>query len=128
MARKKILVVCPGCGRERYVLPSNLKRSGHSYCNGCASVKRYGNDYIGKSYGRTTIISDAEPIYDDKRRRRAMVNCLCSCGNTFVAERKGVMYGHTSSCGCLREEISIATIEKFNKEFRQNLTEEQREA
>lgn len=128
MASKKIFVVCPGCNRERLVSPENIKRSGHLYCNGCASVKRYGNDYIGKVYGRATIISDAEPVYDDKRRRRAMVNCLCSCGNTFVAERKGVMYGHTSSCGCLREESAIAKIEKFNKEYRNSLTEEQREA
>ncbi len=128
MAEKKILVVCPGCGRERSVIPSNLRKSGHSYCNGCASMERYGKDYIGKTYGRLTIISDAAPAYDTKRRRRAMVNCLCSCGKSTVSDRKDVTRGTTSSCGCLREELAIARIEKFNLEHRNSLTEEQREA
>ncbi len=128
MASKKILVVCPGCGKERIVAPENIKRSGHSYCNGCASIKRYGKDYIGKTFGRLTIVSDAEPVYDKRGGRRAMVNCLCSCGKTSVAERKGIMCGDTRSCGCLREEAAIARIEKFNLEHRNSLTEEEREA
>lgn len=127
MSRRAVDVVCPGCKRTRKADKANLKKSGHSYCNGCASIKRYGQNYIGMIYGRLTILSDAEPVYDKKNQRRAMVNCKCSCGNNVVVERKGVMCGDTSSCGCLRTEVSVARIIRFNNDHRNTLSEEEKE-
>lgn len=127
MPEKKILVVCPGCGIKRSVYPTNLRRAGHSYCSGCSAIERFGKSYIGKTYGRLTILSDAEPVYSNKGKRRAFVNCLCSCGNQVVVERYDIFRGRIKSCGCLFLETSAAKINKLHEEYDNKLTESERE-
>ncbi len=129
MANRKVLTTCPGCGKERSAFLSNLKQAGHSYCGSCSSLERHnrGKNYIGKIYGRLTIISDAEPIYDNKHRRQAMVNCVCSCGKEITIRRNQVFRGHTKSCGCLHLEMCTARIQEINKEKSSGLSKEEQE-
>ncbi len=127
MTEKKILVVCPKCGIERGVYPTALRRAGHSFCRSCSAIEKFGKDYIGKTYGRLTIVSDAEPVFDKNGRRRTFVNCLCSCGKQVVVERNDIFRGRIKSCKCLLSETSAAKVNKLHEEYGNKLTEGDRE-
>lgn len=56
-------------------------------------------DIAGFKFGRSTVISRSDNV-----RGRSAWNCVCSCGNTFIAIGWELTSGHTKSCGCLRAE------------------------
>lgn len=60
-------------------------------------IKR--NDHIGETFGNVTIKSFAY-----REGRIYYYNCICNlCGKEFVTRKSGLMNGHTTSCGCVRE-------------------------
>lgn len=58
-------------------------------------------DLSGQTFGRLTVIAFAG---SDNPRRRAMWECLCTCGNTKIAAGYNLTKGLTNSCGCLHSE------------------------
>jgi hypothetical protein len=52
-------------------------------------------DEIGNRHGRLIVIS----AYNTKRRG-AYWECICDCGNKFIAGGAGMRAGRTKSCGC----------------------------
>lgn len=59
------------------------------------------NDYVGKKYGKLTVISDS----NIRIGNRPTLNCTCDCGKKNVlVQRKKLLSGHTKSCGCLHRE------------------------
>ena len=52
---------------------------------------------IGKTFGMLTVTS----FYGIKDRKTSY-NCKCLCGNEKLAEYNSLVYGNTTSCGCLR--------------------------
>jgi hypothetical protein len=58
-------------------------------------------NHIGKTYGRLTVIGEAEMAAGYKRR----LICRCSCGNEVVVLAGNLTRGHTTSCGCAKREI-----------------------
>lgn len=72
--------------------------------------KRSTLEMAGKTYGRLTV----QRIFPGKFRpsRPAKCECVCTCGNTCTVNAYCLRSGDTSSCGCLRLEMSK---ERFTK-------------
>jgi len=62
---------------------------------------KYNDSYIGKIYGRYTIIG-----YDEKR----YFVCQCECGTIKSVVPKNLTSGAVKSCGCFAKEISEKSI------------------
>lgn len=58
---------------------------------------------IGDSYGRLTIIGEAEPRITGGRARR-FVLAQCICGNVVEVNLNSLRTKGTNSCGCFRKE------------------------
>lgn len=66
-------------------------------------IKYQGEEYIGKVYGRLTVLS-----YGDRDRSgQRLANCVCDCGNkvTVPFTRLERTTNHVRSCGCLSKDV-----------------------
>lgn len=64
-------------------------------------------DLTGQKFGRLKVISRApDKIKQGAKRvwKYRMWNCVCDCGNTFVADQSRLKNGQTQSCGCYQKE------------------------
>lgn len=60
------------------------------------------NPYIGKKFGRLTILNYAG--LSEKMKRR-LVTCKCDCGNIINANFTDLVHNKVISCGCRHKEI-----------------------
>lgn len=58
-------------------------------------------DISGVVFGRLTVVSESE-----KRKGRTSWNCVCECGNKFIAITQRLRNGQTTSCGCARVDFA----------------------
>lgn len=65
--------------------------------------------YVGHKFGRLTILREERIL--KSRKSNVIAICKCECGGKKTTDRHAVITGKTSSCGCLRKEITTA----FNK-------------
>jgi len=66
----------------------------------------------GDRFGRLTAIRPTE-----KRSAKAVIwECLCDCGKTVLVRTTSLTSGHTTSCGCVKQELDE------EKDFREILT------
>ena len=68
-------------------------------------------DMIGKRFGKLLVIDTAE----SNSSGQARWVCKCDCGNTITTTGYSLRGGHTSSCGCTRNE-KIANLRKTHGE------------
>ena len=61
----------------------------------------------GNVFGRLTVIERVE----NKKSKKAMWLCECSCGNKKVVRGSDLRNGHTQSCGCLHKEVVSKTLQ-----------------
>ncbi len=71
-------------------------------------MKKVRSDLVGKTFDRLTVVEYSHT----NKHGNAMWVCLCECGNTIVASGGHLVNGHTSSCGCRKNEISGARFRK----------------
>lgn len=67
--------------------------------------KRIVPDFIGKKFGRLTVVSEGLTQMYDKSGytcKRHFWNCICDCGKQISAREDGLKNGRISSCGCYR--------------------------
>lgn len=85
------------CGNEKDIYASQLK-NGKGSC-GCSRKK--GDDLIGKTYGRLTVIA-----FDRAVNGRDYWLCKCSCGiaQNFSVSAERLRTGKKTSCGCMLRE------------------------
>lgn len=58
------------------------------------------NELVGKTYGNVEVIR-----FSESKNRRIFYECRCKlCGKIFITRKDGLTSGHTTSCGCTREE------------------------
>lgn len=69
---------------------------------------------VGKVFGRLTVASSAPRTY------QTMWRCVCACGKEVVVSGANLRTGHTSSCGCLREELRPTYASKRDNTGRNN--------
>ena len=67
-------------------------------------------DMTGKKYGKVTVLSYAGVSED----RRALWNCVCECGKTFITRGKDLRQGKVTSCGCARREHCSERMKRIN--------------
>lgn len=71
--------------------------------------------YIGKTFGRLTVVDEISARFGDETRRAFI--CDCSCGQKgLIYNKYTVLRGDTRSCGCLRKETCSATGKKHGSE------------
>ena len=99
------------CGNELIVRDASI-RSGNKKSCGCLKHERR-TDLTGKTYGRLTVIEEAEPIRQGKRDRRWL--CRCSCGNEVIVRQTLLTSGGTQSCGCSRAKKTIRPGQRFGR-------------
>jgi len=66
-------------------------------------------DLTGKRFGRLTVLREAEPIvFSNEKRRghRRRWKCVCDCGQEKTVLQSHLQNKLTSSCGCLRREVT----------------------
>lgn len=101
------------CGKKIIVLRNELLTNKKKSC-GClsdilkeerklAKMQETDKKYIGKTYGRLTILSrHMEYILDN----RYPYLCQCSCGEKVIVPHKNMVTGNTLSCGCLKSDVA----------------------
>ena len=72
--------------------------------------------YIGKKYGRLTLIEFDHSEYLDIRHRNHFFKCRCDCGTEKFINLKQIIGNKPStvSCGCYNREINAARIKYLN--------------
>ena len=99
------------CGRTAEISARRLTRGKARSC-GCLSDPAP-KDYIGKVFGRLTVIE-----YAGRKRKRmehsaatiTYWRCRCSCGREVVAAQPELQSGDTQSCGCLQKDRARAAL------------------
>lgn len=99
----KWLCQCTECGATKEVVPANAK----SLREKCKCERHSADEYIGKTFGRLTVIS----THKEEGQKRKFV-CQCSCGNTYEADACDIKRGKVKSCGCISREISESAYTK----------------
>jgi hypothetical protein len=61
------------------------------------------DDYIGKVYGKLTILKEGEPYRNNKGDIKRIMICQCECGGITSKRLDKMKMGRTISCGCLKE-------------------------
>lgn len=68
-------------------------------------------DLVGQKFGRLTVLA-MSPDRDSVGQIQWL--CRCDCGNIVEVSGRNLMYGSTSSCGCLRSEGKIKELKTRN--------------
>lgn len=67
-------------------------------------------DLTGQSFGRLTVIDQAEHYISPTGKKQIRWNCLCDCGNKAVVATNQLRSGGTVSCGCYHKEQQEANL------------------
>lgn len=88
------------CGSEPVKVTGGSLKSGNTRSCGCLSFQ----DLTGMVFGRLTVIKQVKRANSTS----AYWECECSCGNEYhpIVSTSDLKYGHSKSCGCLRNEIN----------------------
>lgn len=84
------------CGGH-VVVPSGQLKHGYRKSCGCLSHTSL-QDLTGQSFGNLTVIA-----YDGKRKGNHFWKCRCACGNEVSIAQNNLKFGHTASCGCMKD-------------------------
>ena len=72
---------------------------------------------VGKRYGRLIVTKRAKDSVSESGYTMPRWVCLCDCGNKKIVRQQKLLQGSTSSCGCLRKEISKEHASNLNRVF-----------
>jgi len=81
------------CGLERDVLIRSLVRGKSTSCGKCR------HNIVGQRFGRLTVL-------EQLGGKPSFCRCLCDCGNETTVQTGNIKSGGSSSCGCLRREVT----------------------
>ena len=97
--QRRVLCKCD-CGATKEVQVCHLV-SGHTTSCGCLRKELIVDNtkYIGKKYGRLTILSEPEGEH-------RYVNCKCDCGTIKQIQLHALKSGRIVSCGCYNKEVN----------------------
>lgn len=94
------------CGKETLVATQNLLRGTTKSC-GCLAIdcarEKFTTDMTGWKMWEHDVENSCIEVIDiyEFGKNGAEWNCLCSCGNHFVANGRELRQGKIKSCGCL---------------------------
>lgn len=91
------------CGNIVIRSQQNIRNAEHASC-GCwkseLTSERKLEDLTGKRFGRLVVVERADTTNVSTRWK-----CKCDCGKDCIVLAQNLKKGHTTSCGCYREEI-----------------------
>lgn len=123
---KRIIVICPFCGKQRIQRYVDSTAAGHTLCCSCSKSIKSVIPLLGLKKGRLLPFDFGEH-YDDGIRSYYKIKAICDCGviKDYVA---GVFRGvyNVSSCGCLHKEIVKARVGELSATWNPELSEEDR--
>ena len=97
------------CGVEREVRYTTLLNGKSKSCGHNKKPVRNDKAYIGKKFGRLTVIKRVNDVGDSRYL------CKCDCGNEIVVE--GRQLGRrVNSCGCLKSETSRKNLDEIREQ------------
>lgn len=92
------------CGNEIVALAGNLK-SGNTQSCGCTAHQRKAVakmiDLTGQRFGKLVVLYMNERSFS----KRVSWHCVCDCGNECDVNANNLTSGHTTSCGCKKQEV-----------------------
>lgn len=106
---------CIGIDGNEYIIRQDALISGntHTIHGACSSGKQH--DITGIKFGRLTAI---EPIKERASNGGVRWKCICDCGNICYPTMNNLKIGHTTSCGCYKEDlIESSKINIIGKRF-----------
>lgn len=59
------------------------------------------NDLTGRKFGKLTVVK-----YLGRRHNSSFWHCICDCGNEVDCYYSNLVFGHSTSCGCMRSEYA----------------------
>ena len=93
-------------------MTSSLTNGNTKSC-GCnrkeTASKKCDNRFIGKKFGRLTVIKRVDDRIQPNGNHNTMLECQCDCGNITVVRASDLTNNHTQSCGCFNKERVIET-------------------
>ena len=75
-------------------------------------------NYIGKVYGKLTILGEEEPKQLSSGEYKRVVKCKCVCGNLTTRRLDKVKSGESVSCGCKRNALGHSNRNNMNPSYR----------
>lgn len=94
------------CGNFAEVSARRLIRGKARSCGCLSNPPR--KDYIGKRFGRLTVIDYAGTAKQlGKAGTANFWKCRCDCGSESVVSQTELQSGGTRSCGCLQKELAL---------------------
>jgi hypothetical protein len=104
------------CGNKKIVTAHSLK-SGNTKSCGCLRKKTPHNfkDLSGQRFGKLVILN-----FSHMQKNRSFWNCICDCGNSYIANGTSLKTKQVKSCGCWHRELfsSKNTEASMNEIFR----------
>ena len=96
------------CGNSVIVAGAHLK-NGHTKSCGCLQKEKVAQKnrdnhakLVGQRFGRLLVLEPTE----ERKNDDIMWKCLCDCGNIYKVRTSSLTRGHTTSCGCYKNEIA----------------------
>lgn len=80
---------------------------------------KYLRDISGIKFGRLVAL---ERVRSSKSSKHALWLCLCECGNNSEVLATNLKTGHTRSCGCLQQEVTVSRSTTHGKCYAQVYT------
>ena len=68
------------------------------------------DDFIGKKFGRWTIVEALPREMGAKKMKRMKYKCVCDCGNTSEVSKTCLVTGRSKSCGCYAKQRASETM------------------
>lgn len=92
---------CIGIDGEEYIVRQDALTSGvtHTIHGACSGGKKH--DITGQKFGKLIAI---EPIDERASNGGIRWKCRCNCGNIIYPTMNNLTRGHTTSCGCAKDE------------------------
>lgn len=96
------------CGNQCIVI-GKLLRSGHTKSCGClqkertaqSNMNRVGS-LVGQKFGKLQVLEEVGFFTHPNGKRSRLYKCLCDCGNYCEVQHQYLVFGDTTSCGCIR--------------------------
>lgn len=106
--KKKTKWVCRcDCGKECEARGNNLRTGGTRSC-GCLQHEPVAEDRAGQRFGRLTVLRRGPDVMRPNGKPIPTWECACDCGMATLVRGVLLVSGKTTSCGCLRREVSRA--------------------
>ena len=123
---KRVVFICPFCGKQKEKEGRVAVRAGHSLCNQCVRSLNANICLLGTRVGKLFVYDIAPYRKAADGQRVSMVRAICDCGSDREFLAHSVKMGTSSSCGCLAIEKSKTRVGELSPTWNPNLTDEDR--